>query len=187
MNLIIPLWTLSLGALVWGALTDLRERIIPDRVSLLVAVSGLTMACVFRQADIPASLIAFAMVFIALCVLGYFDLIGGGDVKLISAVTLLVPSNEVVVLLLEIALAGGLLSGAYLMARSWLRKELALLCKGPAATPLPWLAASQSFRHEAARIIAGEPMPYAFAILGGVAFHGTREFCQWLSAVYCSF
>ena len=125
------------------------------------------------------------MVFAALCVLGYFGLIGGGDVKLISAVTLLVPSNQVAVLLLEIALAGGLLSGAYLLARSWLKRELPSLCKGPVATPLPWLAASHSFRHEAARIIAGEPMPYAFAILGGVVFHGTRELCQWLSAVCC--
>lgn len=179
------LWTISLCALLWGALTDLRLRIIPDRVSLLVAASGLTIAYFVRPADLYASLTAFALVFIAMCVLGYFDFVGGGDVKLISAVTLLVPSADVVVLLLEIALVGGLLSCAYLFARHRLKRGLQSPSRARALTQLPWLTASNSFQQEAARIVAGEPMPYAFAILGGVVFHGARELYQCRSAVSC--
>lgn len=181
------LWTISLCALLWGACTDLRLRIIPDRVSLLVAASGLTIAYVLGRDDIYASLIAFVLVFTGLCVLGYYDFVGGGDVKLISAVTLLVPSADVVVLLLEIALAGGLLSCAYLFARHRLKRELQSPSKAPVATRPRWLTASNGLQQEAARIIAGEPMPYAFAILGGVVFHGARELYQCRSAVYCLF
>ena len=174
-------------ALLWGALTDLRLRIIPDRVSLLVAASGLIIAYFVRPADIYASLTAFALVFIAMCVLGYFDFVGGGDVKLVSAVTLLVPSSEVMNLLLAIALAGGLLSCTYLVARAWLKKDLAPPGDGPIATRWRWLDASDSLRQEGARIIAGEPMPYAFAILGGVVLHGARGLYQCHSAAFCSF
>jgi prepilin peptidase CpaA len=181
------LWTISLCALIWGAVSDLRLRIIPDRVSLLVAASGLTLAFTLRPVDIYASLGAFVLVFIGLCAIAYYDLVGGGDVKLISAVSLLVPSNDVVVLLLEIALAGGLLSCAYLLARSQLKKALLPPREGRFATQLPWPTAPGSFRQEAARIIAGEPMPYAFAILGGVVFHGARELYQCRSAVCCLF
>jgi prepilin peptidase CpaA len=189
MSIIVPyaiLWAISLGALLWGALTDLRLRIIPDRVSLLVAASGLTIAYLFRPEDIYPSLSAFGIVFVGMCVLAYFDYVGGGDVKLISSVCLLVPSSQVGVLLLEIALAGGLLSCAYLLARSRLRWELAPSSRGPAAIRLLWFAASDRFRAEAGRIVAGEPMPYAFAILGGVILHGVRGIYQCHS-VACSF
>jgi prepilin peptidase CpaA len=180
-------WTISLCALLWGAVSDLRLRIIPDRVSLLVATSGLTLAFTLRPADVYASLSAFALVFTALCGIAYYDLVGGGDVKLISAVSLLVPSDDVFVLLLEIALAGGLLSCTYLLARSQLKRAFLPPREGLVATQLPWPTAPRGVRQEAARIIAGEPMPYAFAILAGVVFHGARELCQCPSAIYCLF
>jgi prepilin peptidase CpaA len=188
-SIIVPyaiLWAISLSALVWGALTDLHLRIIPDTVSLLVAASGLTIAYLFRPDDIYPSLAAFLMVFVGMCVLGYYDFVGGGDVKLISTVCLLVPSDDVGVLLLEIALAGGVLSCAYLLARTRLRRELASSPAGPAAVRPLRLAASARFRAEAGRIVAGEPMPYAFAILGGVMVHGARGLYQCHS-VACSF
>jgi prepilin peptidase CpaA len=188
-TIIVPyaiLWAISLGALLWGALTDLSLRIIPDRVSLLVAASGLTIAYFFRPDDIYPSLGAFLIVFVGMCLLAYYDFVGGGDVKLISSVSLLVPSGDVGVLLLEIALAGGLLSCAYLLARSRLRWELASSSRGPPSIRLLWFAASDRFRAEAGRIVAGEPMPYALAILGGVVIHGARGVYQCHS-VACSF
>jgi prepilin peptidase CpaA len=181
----VILWAISLSALLWGACTDWRLRIIPDRVSLIVAASGLTIAYILRRDDIYASLTAFVLVFTGLVVLGYFDFVGGGDVKLISAVTLLVPSADVVMLILEIALAGGLLSCAYLFARHRLKRELEFPSSALRPARLPWLTASHSIQLEAARINAGEPMPYAFAILGGVIFYGAREFYQCPSAVCC--
>ena len=180
------LWMLSLSALLWGASTDLRERIIPDRVSLLVAASGLLITLLLRPAEIYASLIACAVVFIGLCLLGYFDFVGGGDVKLISAVSSLVPPSEVGVLLLEIAVTGGLLSGAYLFARFWLRRNVPVA--SDVGDTLSWSdVAPEPRRGEAARILSGEPMPYAFAILGGVLFHGVREVCQCYLAASCLF
>lgn len=178
------LWAISLCALLWGACTDLRLRIIPDRVSLIVAASGLMAAYALRPDDIYASVTGFALVFAGMCVLGYYDFVGGGDVKLISAVSLLVPSSDIVVLLLEIALVGGFLSCVYLFAQSRLRKEFRA---PPVAAQSSRLAAGRWLHQEAARIIAGEPMPYAFAILGGVMLHGARELYQCRSAVSCLF
>jgi prepilin peptidase CpaA len=182
------LWAISLCALLWGACVDLRLRIIPDRVSLIVAVSGLMIACTLRPSDIYASLTGFTVVFAGMCVLGYYDFVGGGDVKLIGAVSLLVPSSDIVVLLLEIALVGGFLSCVYLFAQSRLRKESQSRPGArPIATQSSRLAIGRSFQQEAARIIAGEPMPYAFAILGGVILHGARELYQCRTAVSCLF
>jgi prepilin peptidase CpaA len=179
------LWITSLCALIWGSRSDWHSRIIPDSVSACVAVSGLAIAFMLRPADIYASLGTFAIVFIGMCTLAHFDFIGGGDVKLISTVTLLVPSNEVPSLLLEIALVGGVLSCAYLLVRTLLRRELLRSTDGYAAAGLVRCGVARRFRQETARIIAGEPMPYAIAILGGVLCHGIRELCQCYPAV-CS-
>ena len=172
----MALWVVILCVLLWGALWDLRERIIPDHVSVLIVICALTLSWLVRWADIKASMVMFAFIFAGMCILGYFDLVGGGDVKLISAVSLLVPSGQVGTLLAEIAIAGGMLSCIYLLARLYLQRHPAFCRAGGTATSTTPTEES-GLRREAARIIASEPMPYAFAILGGVVFHRIWELC----------
>ncbi len=97
------------------------------------------------------------------------DLVGWGDAKLIAAVAVAVPVDRLPTLLLAIALAGGLLSCLYLASRMVLQRIAAPVGPvrpDPERLPLLFRLACR----ERARILTGEPMPYAVAIFGGVAY-----------------
>lgn len=178
-------WTASLVALLVAAGMDLKVRIIPNLCVAVVAVSGVLLVLALRPGDAGSSLLGAGLVFSGLGVLAHFGGLGGGDVKLISAVTFLVPSDEIVLLLAEIALAGGALALLYLAAHRLLaraaerRGPWCLVARMPA-----WLAAL--FRDERARIATLESLPYGLAVLGGVGVHGTRELQRCISAISCS-
>ncbi|MGO9545944.1 MAG: prepilin peptidase [Rhodomicrobium sp.] len=177
-------WAASLAALAGCAATDLRARIVPDEFAVLIAVCGLALGLRFEAGQVGISLLAAIGVFATLGVLAHYGFIGGGDVKLISAVTLLVPPDRVGLLLIEIALAGGVLSCLYLAAGALLRampRFRAELRKiGSKSAFRKWV------RREGTRVASGYPMPYALAVLGGVAVHIIRELPQCLSATSCS-
>lgn len=182
------LWTVPLMALLASAWTDLKDRIIPNELVALVALSGLGLGLLLRPDAIWISLLAAMLVLLVLGLAAHFGMMGGGDVKLISAATLLVPPGYVGQLIVFIALAGGLLSAGYLLARlmvgnrpvgrSLLSAEAA---DGDCGGPGGWVS------NECARIAAGGPMPYALAILGGVAITLAGELSRCLSANFCSF
>jgi len=182
------LWTVTLTALLATAWTDLKDRIIPNELAGVVAMSGLCLSLLLRPEQTWMSLIVVVLVVTGLGVLAHFGLMGGGDVKLIGAATLLVPLEHVGQLMAFIALAGGLLSCVYLVLRHWVR--VSRLAKPPAPagggadlTPQP----GGLFAHECARIAAGGPMPYALAIVGGVAGTLAGEVPQCLFANFCFF
>ena len=110
------LWTIVLAGLFWGAVTDLKERIIPDELAILIALAGLILCLAARPGQLWLSLIAAFVVFLGSGLLCRYGMIGGGDVKLMAAVVLLVPPHEIGELLIAIALAGGVLSSVYLGA-----------------------------------------------------------------------
>ncbi len=116
------LLTISLVALVDAALADLRRRIVPNRHVLLIAVCGVGLRLWFEPGLIWFSLLAATLVVIALGLLAHHEWIGGGDVKLIGAVTLLFPLSDIGAVLLGIAIAGGLMGGAYLAIRGTMTK-----------------------------------------------------------------
>jgi prepilin peptidase CpaA len=97
--------------------------------------------------------------------------LGGGDAKLIAAVTLLVPPSRVTALLLIIAIGGGILSGIYLVAHAKAHR---------ASTPSPG-----ETTHPAVilRIATSRSIPYGVAIFGGAAFVGLSEAARWLYAI----
>lgn len=181
------LWATALAALLASAWTDLKIRIIPNELAGLVAICGLCLGLIFRPEQIWISLPAALLVLFGLGVLAHYNLMGGGDVKLISAATLLVPPAHIGQLLLFIALSGGLLSCAYIFARHALKRSGSAASSGSDAE-----AGGSSddgegwFSHECARIAAGGPMPYALAILGGVAATIAGELPQCLLANSCS-
>jgi prepilin peptidase CpaA len=182
------LWAAALAALLASAWTDLRDRIIPDELVGAVAASGLCLGLMLAPGQIWISLIVAVLVVIGLGMLAHFGMMGGGDVKLIGATTLLVPLDQIGQLMAFIAVAGGLLSCVYLFLRRFVRAGS--LAKSPSHTEAIAAMDGESqglFSNECARIAAGGPMPYAFAIVGGVAGTFAGEIPRCLSANFCFF
>ena len=134
---VIPkiLWAISLAALLLSAATDLKERIIPNKLVIVIALSGLLLCITMRPGQIGVSLVASALVFLAMGVLCRYEAIAGGDVKLMAAVTLLVPPDGVGELMAGIALAGGLLSCLYLGASYMVRNACSASKINPLTAP----------------------------------------------------
>ncbi len=158
-----------LACLSVAVATDLASRIIPNRLVLLVLSASIALRMLSEPGPLWLGLLGLAAVLAALSVLASRDLVGWGDAKLIAAVSIAVPPDRLLTLLLAIALAGGILSCLYLAFRFILQRST--------SPPVPALPASEVlpllFRvagRECARIRAGEPMPYAIAIFGGVTY-----------------
>jgi prepilin peptidase CpaA len=100
-------------------------------------------------------------------------------------VTFLVPPERVGQLLIEIALAGGALSCFYLAARFGL-KSLPTSPSGAVEITRPESGLALVIKAERTRIAAGDPLPYAVAVLGGVCIYIGREFFQCFYAMSCS-
>ena len=151
--------------LLLAATTDLALRMVPNFVCLSLAIDGL----VSRGVDytLPTSLLAMSCVFVPAVVCWRHGLMGGGDAKLLAAVSLLVPAGAVPSLVLAIAIAGGALATCY-----WAMKHV---------TKSPRMAAgeqalSRVVRVERYRIHRGFSIPYAMAIASGTLFIFGREF-----------
>ncbi|MGB7977201.1 MAG: A24 family peptidase [Roseiarcus sp.] len=170
---LIGSWLSCLILLSVAAGTDLKHRRIPNEIVAAIAAIGLAQGLITRPGQVWSSLLAGFLVFCGLGVLSFYRIIGGGDLKLISAVTLLVPPERVGQLLIEIALAGGVLGCIYLLAGYALRSSSATSIAEEGARSEAGLALT--IRTERDRIAAGGPMPYALAALGGALIYVTRE------------
>ena len=184
-------WPASLILLAAGAGTDLKDRRIPNQLVAAVAAVGLVQGLATRPGSVWISLFVAAGVFCGLGVLSHYRIIGGGDLKLISAVTFLVPPERVGQLLIEIALAGGALGCVYLAARFGLKnlRRLNSLPEPPVGAvqgARPESGLTLAIKTERARGAAGGPLPYAVAVLGGVCIYVAREFIQCFYAISCS-
>jgi prepilin peptidase CpaA len=172
--ILIGSWLTSLILLSVAAGTDLKDRRIPNEIVAAVAAIGLTQGLIARPGQVWLSLVVALLVFCALGVLSHYRIIGGGDLKLITAVTLLVPPERVGQLLIEIALAGGVLGCIYLYARHALRRP-SVTSSGAAEATRPEAGFALTMRKERVRIAAGGPLPYGVAVLGGALIYVTRE------------
>lgn len=104
----------ALGALlIAAAITDLRARIISNRLNLAIAAlaplwwiaSGLD-----PWPDVAVQLLVGAAVFLFFAALFSVGMMGGGDVKLLAALALWFPWQAVISLLVLMALLGGLVT-----------------------------------------------------------------------------
>jgi prepilin peptidase CpaA len=175
-------WPASLALLLVAAATDLMDRRIPNEVAIAVAAIGLAQGLLVRPGSVWLSLVVASVLFCGLAVLSHHRIIGGGDVKLLSAVTLLVPPGQVGRLLIDIALAGGVFASFYLAARFRLK-----MLPTPAVFPHSQNASglAVALATERRRIAAGGPMPYALAIFGGVCLYAASESVSCSSALSC--
>lgn len=182
---IIPkiLWAISLATLLLSAATDLKQRIIPNELVVVIALCGLLLGLAMRPGQVGISLVVAAAVFLILGFLCRYGVLGGGDVKLMAAVTLLVPPGGIGNLLIGIALAGGLLSCFYLGASYFARDALAGSCE-PAGEIGSFIERPEIVH---VRAKSREEVPYAVAILGGVIWYVARESFPCSSAMSCLF
>lgn len=139
---------------IWAAISDLRRFEIPNGCSLaLIALYAVYLFVAPVPVDITGALVAAGCVFaltFALYLLGQF---GGGDVKLMSALSLWAGPAMIVDFLLVTTLAGGVLSLLFLTRA---RFSLAL-------------ALDDAGESEARETVLSTHMPYGLAIAcGGV-------------------
>lgn len=173
------LWTAALCVLAAASIVDLRRRIIPNEASVFIAASGLALALFSRPGTTWISLSIAVGLFVALALASHTAAIGGGDVKLIAAVSLLVPPQGLAALLLGIALAGGLLSLVYLGLRR-------LFGAGRSRPTRPVRGHFGGFlRAERDRILASRTVPYSLAVLAGVVAYVLSELSQCSSETHC--
>ena len=154
----MPEWSAILAAamLVAAALHDAALRTIPNALCALIAGAGIALR--LAAGDVWPAVGAAGLVFALACLAWRLGALGGGDVKLLAAASLLVPPASVPTLLLAVALAGGVLALGYLAARH-------VVPKPPHVRPAGF--ARRLLRAEAWRIRRGGPLPYAVAIAAG--------------------
>lgn len=150
----------ALALLAFAALHDLAARIIPDWVSLALLPIGFWLR--LWNGGAIWSLLALLLVFAGAVLVWRLGALGGGDVKLLTAATPLLPPAEVPALLAAVALAGGALALLYLLLRPWLR--------GKAPRGRPHGLPARVLRVERWRIGRGGPLPYGIAIAAGAAW-----------------
>jgi len=139
----------------------MRCRRVPNLLSALVALAG--VAARAASGDVLLSLLLALAVFAILYLLWRWEVLGGGDVKLLSACVLVVPAGTVAALLAAVAFSGGVLAVAYLFLR--------VAAPTPRPRPvLPRWSLRRLCRIEAWRIRRGGPLPYACAISAGCMF-----------------
>lgn len=126
-------WTCFVCLLVFAAVNDAKKYIIPNWVSVFLI--GLFILQVFVTATMSqsemvwlpilesiATAVVITAIFFVLFVLGHM---GGGDVKLIGAISLWAGPTLVIPFLLLTAIAGGLLSFVWIIRRRIRQKQIA--------------------------------------------------------------
>jgi Flp pilus assembly protein protease CpaA len=150
-----------------AAVTDIADRIIPNRLVLIILGCCAAVRLLSEAGSLAVSVLLGVIVLFVLGGLAAYDFVGWGDVKLIAAVTFAVPASQVAELLLAITISGGGLACLYLIIRTGLRRGVVPVAAGE--TGIFGAIRGLAFR-EGARIRANEPMPYAVAVLSGVAY-----------------
>lgn len=160
MSWIVPITSiLEILLLLYVATVDVATRLISNQICLALATLGIAGQWA-SSARIAESLIAAAILFLLLFVIYTRGWIGGGDVKLLTALAVGFPLAGIIQLLTVTALAGGVLALMHLMMRNLPHPRLA-----PAGSSLVRrVYAVERWRH-----LRHAPLPYGVAIAcGGV-------------------
>ncbi|MFZ1427599.1 MAG: prepilin peptidase [Geminicoccaceae bacterium] len=152
---------LSIALLTAAAWRDLAVRTIPDRISLGLLAIGIVARASVGLSALLMSLAVAAALFGVLVLLHARGLMGGGDVKLASALAVGLTPLGTYHFVVATAAAGGLLGVAYLLMARRLRAPL----------PQPRMSLLLRLRAvEVRRIRLRRSLPYGVAIaLGGIA------------------
>ncbi len=150
---------IAISLLMLAAVGDVALRIVPNWLSVAVATDGIVLRTVYG--NLPVAAAAALAVFVPAALCWRRGLMGGGDVKLLAAASLLVAPSLVPRLLLLVALAGGLLGLVYYAMRLVLRAPSRIRSR---------LLVVRILRIEQHRISRGFSLPYASAIALGCVY-----------------
>jgi prepilin peptidase CpaA len=145
--------------LVLAAVSDIATRTVPNWVPLTLAV----LCAAVASFDLRLAWgLGFGLT-VFLCALGcwWCGWMGGADVKLLGATTIVVAPTVCGTFLLAVSLSGGILATVYLAGRFVLPRP---------ATLRPNRLFRRILRIEAWRIRHRGPLPYACAIAAGTMF-----------------
>jgi prepilin peptidase CpaA len=152
----VSLLLASIAIVLAAALHDMAARTVPNWMAAALAVFGLMVQA--TSGHLIAGVVAGLIVFIAAAFCWRRGWMGGGDVKLLGAVAIVVPVGHVIQFVVAVTLTGATLAVIYLIARR--------VVPAPAARRPAWLIA-RAVRAECWRINRGGPLPYALAIAAG--------------------
>jgi len=113
-------------SLIVATVTDLRARMIPNRLNAVIALLAIPFwwfAGLSLWPEIALQIAVAVGVFLAFALAFRFGAMGGGDVKLIAALALWLPPMAVLKLLVIMSLAGGVLTIAMLIRHRLARSE----------------------------------------------------------------
>jgi prepilin peptidase CpaA len=157
---IITMCGVATTTLLLAGAHDLAFRTVPNWMPMVLLLPGILLR--LMSGTLILGLLAGLLIFLAGVFCWRRGWLGGGDVKLLAATAVLVPPSLVVNLLLDVALAGGVLAMIYL--------AMARLVALPSGTPRPSGMLQRIRRVELFRVRRGGPLPYASAIAAGTLF-----------------
>jgi prepilin peptidase CpaA len=148
------------ATLIVAAYSDIAVRRIPNAAPAVVALAGLALRVMEGLGPLAATLAASGLLFVLLFVLFARGWLGGGDVKLATALALGLPPQGIWTLVVATALAGGVLAAGYLLMHRLAAGPVAPA--GRQAAILARVAAAEAWR-----IRRRGPLPYGIAIAVG--------------------
>ncbi|WP_234680997.1 A24 family peptidase [Bradyrhizobium monzae] len=148
---------LEILLLLHVATIDVATRLIRNEICLALALLGIVSQLPDAM-QVAESLITAAILFLLLFVVYTFGGIGGGDVKLLTALAIGFPPTGAIQLLTITALAGGVLALVHLLMR---------LLPYPGLAPAGSSLARRVYAIERWRHLRHAPLPYGVAIACG--------------------
>lgn len=160
-----PLAIALLTALALAALSDMRCRRIPHMLVAVIAVLWLATVPALGPSAAAAALATAVGVLAAGILVWRCGWLGGGDVKLIAALSLWAGPHQVAGLLLTIALSGGALALLVMLRDRVLQTPLCMIAQVHAARLAPAAVRLPAWSPAAAR-----SLPYGVAVACGGAW-----------------
>nr|WP_232478768.1 prepilin peptidase [Roseomonas rosulenta] len=145
----------------FAAARDIATRLIPDTVSIAIAAIGLATRLFDGWAAAGLSLALGAAIFLLLVPVAARGWLGGGDVKLLSAMAVGLPPVLTWDFVVATVFVGGALGVAYILGRHLVPE----LRSAGGGTLLRRVIAVEAWRMR-----RRGPLPYAVAIAGGAVF-----------------
>ncbi|MCB9947728.1 MAG: prepilin peptidase [Rhodospirillaceae bacterium] len=140
-----------LAPLAWAVVTDLRTRTIPNTVPVvIIGLYALHAVTVWPDGGLFGDLAVAAVALVVGFLMFAANWLGGGDAKLIAALALWAGPQHAMAMVFVIALAGGVMAAAMLIASLIWRPRTADGDDATAAAP-----------------VMRRPVPYAVAIAAG--------------------